>query len=132
MSTYQHSINDAIALAEKKAGIDGWKGYLWEAAKEDSIVKGCVPDGIYSKGPRKGRPRFSKPKTGTDFTVVVTRSELDVEALRYETETGKCWHCRGTTERVIGWSREHGARTKPCERCNASGNAPAESNPASR
>lgn len=117
------SISDCMEAAEAKVGIDGWKAYRWEDCDGDSIVTGDVPDGVYRSGPRKGRPRFKGPGR----RVIVTKAELQAKAAVYETETGKCWDCKGTGQVWAGWSKADGTRYRDCPRCNATGNAPTES-----
>lgn len=121
---YRFSMQDAIDVAAKKVGIDGWEGYAWEAADGGSIVRGCVPDGVYSKGPRKGQPKFSNPVCGTEKTVVVALEELASAAAHHERSTGECWDCKGTGQTWAGWSAADGNRYKTCSRCGGSGSAP--------
>jgi hypothetical protein len=116
---YKFSIKDAMEAAEVKAGIEGWKAYKWENCDGDSIVTGSVPDGVYSKGPRKGDPRF----TGTGKRVIISKVELETMAVAYEAETGKCWNCRGTGKTWAGWCRHKGTSYRECERCNGTGDA---------
>ena len=59
--------------------------------------------------------------------VIVTKAELQAKAAVYETETGKCWDCKGTGQVWAGWSKADGTRYRDCPRCNATGNAPTES-----
>lgn len=124
MGAYLHSINDAMNIAELKAGIDGWKAYHWTAATGGSLIEGCVPDGVYLRGPRKGLPRFSRPKEGTKKMVVITELEMDLAAREYEAATGSCYECKGTQKVICGWNRETGHRYEPCARCESTGKAP--------
>lgn len=114
---YQVSIADVIEVAETKANMDGWQGYQWQAMDGGSTVKGCVPDGVYSRGPRKGRPRFSRPIAGSVKTVVVSDEEMQRYAADYVARTGNCFECKGSGERFAGWCAEKGGWTKPCDRC---------------
>jgi hypothetical protein len=113
------SINDCMEAAEAKVGIEGWKAYQWEDCDDDSIVTGSVPDGVYSKGPRKGKPRF----VGKGKRVIITRVELEARAIAYEAETGKCWDCKGTGQTWAGWSRTEGTKYRECQRCAGTGEA---------
>ena len=122
---FNHSINDAMKLAAEKIGIPEWQAYRWTLANGGSIVDGCVPDGVYAHGPRKGRPRFSKPKNGTKQAVIVSDSELDQKAAAFEQSERKCWNCKGEGQVCCGWSKESGARYRQCNRCNGTGIAPA-------
>ena len=117
---HNFSIDDIMKAAEVKVAVEGWKAYKWEACDDDSIVTGDIPDGVYRSGPRKGQPRFNKP---LGRRVVITRAELQVTATAYETETGKCWDCKGTGQAWAGWSRIEGAKYQECQRCAGTGEA---------
>jgi hypothetical protein len=121
---YAHSINDAMELAAAKSGLEGWKAYKWEKVHGGDLVTGCVPDGTYAKGPKKGRPRFCRPVAGTRLTVVVTGAELDLHAADYERDEHKCWRCKGSGEEFAGWSRDTGVRRQTCSACKGSGMPP--------
>ncbi len=116
---YSFSIKDAMEAAEVKVGIEGWKAYEWQNCDGDSIVTGSVPDGVYSKGPRKGEPRFKGPGE----RVIVSKVELETMAVAYEAETGKCWDCRGTGKMWAGWNKAEGNSYQECQRCNGTGEA---------
>lgn len=102
----------------RKVGIPGWEAYIWERVGNtyDVICTGCVPNGVYSKGPRKGRPRY---KDGTqDGKYVLTSAEVEAERIRWESETGKCGECYGRGEVLAGWNKDEGKRYRPCPKCN--------------
>lgn len=122
------SINDAMNVAAKKAGIDGWQAYRWRALdngpRSDSLVIGCVPDGFYTRGDRKGRPRFSKPKPGTVRELAVTHAELISYAETYVRETGRCWDCKGEGRTLAGAGLQDDGSIyrnyRTCTRCGGS------------
>jgi hypothetical protein len=116
---YMFSLNDILSLAETKSGIPGWKATKWQAAGQDSIVSGSVPVGTYSRGSRKGEPKFTGPRT----MVAVTRAEKEAAAIAYEAETGHCWNCKGTGQVVHKISVTEGTTYRPCARCGGSGEA---------
>ena len=120
---YRFTMQDAFDVAAEKVGIEGWEGYELGIFEGGCTVKGCAPDGVYSRGPRKGQPRMSKPVAGTKKTVVVSDEDLRQHAIDYEARTGLCFECKGAGEVASGWSAEHGVRMKPCGRCEASGRA---------
>lgn len=128
---FRFSILDAQRLAERKVGIPDWKAYRWRRMDEgagpvfDSLVIGCVPNGAYSRGPRKGLPRFTPGVKGTRREVVVSASELIEQARIYVRDTGNCWDCKGSGQEYYGWSKATGARYRQCERCGGSGKDPA-------
>ena len=121
---YTHSINDVMEFAAIKTGIDGWRAYKWERMCGGDLVTGCAPDGEYKSGPRKGRPRFSKPLPGTRQQVPVTNAELNAHAARYEREECKCWSCKGSGEEFAGWSKDAGTRKRTCQSCGGTGAPP--------
>jgi hypothetical protein len=114
---HMFSLNDIMSLAEIKSGIPGWKAFQWQAAGSDSIVTGSVPVGAYSRGPRKGQPKFKGPGT----MVVVTRAEKMAAATAYEAEAGHCWNCKGTGQVVRSISVAEGTTYRSCTRCGGSG-----------
>jgi hypothetical protein len=122
---FRFSIGDAMKLAERKANIAGWKAYRWRALDDDptsfdSLVTGCVPDGVHSRGKHKGLPRFSKPKPGTVREIAVTTAELTAQAKQYALNTLQCWDCKGQGKTVIAHSARTGATYGTCPRCNGS------------
>ena len=119
-----HSISDVIDLAERKSGIEGWRGYRWTAADGGgSIVRGCVPSGMYSRGPRKGLPKFRPAVPNTERTVVVTDDEMQAVAVEYE-RGGKCWHCKGTGKTLSRVHVTEGTTYRDCRRCGGTGLPP--------
>jgi hypothetical protein len=122
MAGYLHSIQSMATLASEKLEIDGWKAYSFASDDADGMtLTGCVPDGEYSRGPRKGTPRYGNPIPGTKKTIVLSRSELDAFAQRKEEATGDCYNCDGTGKTWAGWSKDAGTKFRDCSRCNATG-----------
>lgn len=120
----KHSIGDIMDFAATRVDIAGWQVYSWESLDGGSLVTGCVPAGIYVRGPRKGQPRFSHPDCKERRKVVVSSSEMDLAAESYETETGKCWNCKGGGKVFKSWSVDEGVSHRVCDRCNGTGEAP--------
>jgi hypothetical protein len=118
---YRYSIHDAMEVAAKKVGIEGWRGYEWENVAGGQIVRGCVPDGLYTKGHRKGQFRFNKPIIGSDKIVLITSDDLHNFAVQYEKETYQCWDCKGSGHEFVGWSKDEGLKVRDCVRCNGTG-----------
>lgn len=114
------TIKDVTNLAIKKAGIEGWMWYQWRSLENDEahVVTGNVPYGVYERGEKKGRPRFSHPKSTHLKEVLVTKQELIHEALSYIERTGRCWNCKGSGQVWTGWSKANGSRFKPCPDCD--------------
>lgn len=121
---YRHTIKDVMQVASQKATVPGWVGDQWQAARAASIVTGGVPDGVYSRGPRKGQPRLNKWIPGTKEKIVVTDAEMNAYAMVYESDHGKCYNCKGTGQEYYGWSRKTGNMLRTCTRCGGSGQAP--------
>jgi DnaJ-class molecular chaperone len=119
--SFNFSVNDIMRFAESKSAIDGWQAYRWEQMKGGYLVKGCVPDGVYRSGRRKGRPRFKNPVKGTELSIVVSDADMKTEAEIYEETTGNCWDCKGKGEVFQSWHHIDGTKYKPCQRCNATG-----------
>lgn len=107
------------AVANRKLGdVPGFKWHTWECIGPDAIqFTGAVVVGTIEKGPREGRPKFSKDTR----CVVVTESEEITEYLRYEAETGKCGDCRGSGQVFASWHHIDGARYRECRKCHGSG-----------
>jgi hypothetical protein len=124
--SYKFSMQDAFDFASKKIAIDGWNSYAIEVMDGGYLVTGCVPDGVYSRGRRKGEPRYSKHMDGTNRKVVVSFSELVGAAMEREASTGNCWNCGGKGKVVVSWDHLSGVGYKPCKRCGGSGLAPGE------
>lgn len=89
--------------------------------KDGSLVTGCVPDGVISRGPRKGEPRLNKPVPGATQKIFVSTEELLGFASRYEADTGNCFHCKGEGSEVVAWSEAEGIQKAACDRCSSTG-----------
>lgn len=107
-------------------GIPGWKGYRFTWLDDNDLlhVEGCVPAGVYTRGPRKGQPRYRHPDAvGTRLTITWTRAELEAKATSWEHVTGQCRACVGVGQvyfRRVGEQTEY----RPCARCGGTGKAP--------
>lgn len=71
------SIADFEESASRKVGIKGWVPFAYEVVGDGMIIDGCVPDGVYSRGTRKGKPRLGHPVIGTLRRVLVTLADLE-------------------------------------------------------
>ena len=120
---YQFSIKDICEIAAASVGIPGWRWIRWQKMDAGgSLVTGYVPQ-TYKRGPKKGEPRLGAPTPGTERKVVVSDADMDAAAAKYEAETGLCWHCKGTGQVAVGWSRAEGIRYETCRRCAGTGKA---------
>lgn len=129
---YRFSMRDHMDTAAAMVALEGWEAYRWEVCEGGALVNGCVPSGVYTRGPNKGHPKFRQATPGTERRVVVADAHMADVATRYEA-TGKCWNCKGSGQAWNGWSRETGVRYCTCPRCNGtalppppSGAAPVE------
>jgi len=119
----EFTLREVMDRAAEKAGIEGWQGYRWQASEgDDSIITGCVPSGVISRGPRKGRPKFRPPQPGTERIVVVSKAEMLALAAEFE-RSGTCWDCKGSGE-VVASSGINFRNFRPCKRCAATGRTP--------
>lgn len=106
--------------ARRKAGAgEEWKAFRFEAVTGGYIVVGAIPVGVYSRGPRKGKPKWN----GTGTKIVVSDADVKAEADKYVLDTGNCPDCLGTREELQSWSATHGTKTQPCSVCAGSGRA---------
>jgi hypothetical protein len=71
---------DFFALAARRVHDlpDEWKPCIYEAIAGGILLHGSVPTGIYSRGPRKGTPKW--PPKRDLLRVILTR--LDVDAAK--------------------------------------------------
>jgi hypothetical protein len=88
-------------------------------------IKGAVPIGTISRGPRKGSPKW--PKESQRY--FVKWDDFEKLKLDWELETGKCYVCDGTGQELIGSSVSEGDRYRQCKRCGGSGRTPQQPQP---
>lgn len=118
-------INFWEVAARKKLRVgDDWQMYRWERVNDrkdsDVIVTGAVPIGAYTRGPRKGSPKWN---TKLGERVTVSDRDFAESQREYEAATGNCRNCYGTGQQWCGWSADTGAKHRPCARCNETGRA---------
>jgi len=83
-------------------------------------LRGAVPIGTYSRGPRKGQPKF--PPLGQLQRVVITAHEVRQARIEWENEMGLCSYCGGSGQQVksVGIN---GTTYQDCVACKATGQA---------
>ena len=81
-------------------------------------LRGAVPVGTYSRGPRKGRLKF--PPLGQLQLVVITKEELLQAKIEWEHNTGSCSDCGGSGQQVQSVSTS-GTTYRDCSTCGGSG-----------
>lgn len=114
MSTELPSHMDVVAM--RKAGIEGWSPFKYQLIGDDSVITGGIPR-IITRGPRKGRKTWD----GEGTSVVVTRAEVEAEAQRFASETGKCSRCYGKGEVFHSWHHKEGTTYRQCSSCAGTG-----------
>lgn len=107
------------AARKKLKASEEWRWFRCEAISGGFLIEGQVPSGTYSRGPRKGRPKFKPPGE----RVVVSEAEVEAEKGLYVRTTGNCPNCFGAKELAIGWSVDTGTRMGPCRECDGTGKA---------
>ena len=105
-------------VARRKLGNpENFEFYHWRAFGDGNgravMLTGCVVTSVYSKGPRKGQPKYD----GAPMTAYVTSDEEAEERTRWAAETGKCPECYGLGHCVTGWKRDVGTTWKTCRAC---------------
>lgn len=117
------SPNFTEIIARRKLGVgDEWRCAKWTRVGRtpDLVVTLGIPR-ILTRGPHKGSPSYS----GSPFKeCVVTDQEDRAERAAFERNSGKCVLCGGDGQQFTQWSRAHGNKFSPCQRCNATGAAP--------
>ena len=80
---------------------------------------GAVPVGTFSRGSRKGRPKF--PPKNQLQRVVITAAEKKQAQMEWENTTGLCSCCGGSGKQVKSISITEGATYRDCVACNGTG-----------
>lgn len=83
-------------------------------------LRGAVPIGTYSRGPRKGQPKW--PPLGQLQRVVITADQVKQARIWWENETGLCSHCGGSGQQVASVGT-NGTTYRSCIHCNGTGTA---------
>lgn len=82
---------DAVSvLISADIGLPGWRGYRYTWIDNTDLleIKGCIPAGVYTRGPRKGQVRWRHPSNAhTQCTVTMSRSEIDRRLAAMEAKT---------------------------------------------
>ena len=101
---------------------DDWQPRIYECLDRDLgfVLTGSVPIGTYSRGPRKGRPKW--PPLRQLPRVVITTEEVRQARIHWEHATGMCSHCGGSGQQVksVGIG---GTTYRVCRICQGSGTA---------
>ena len=112
----------AIAARHVHGLPNDWRPQIYSALDRclGYELRGSVPIGTYSRGPRKGRPKW--PRLAQLQRVVITMDEVRQARIRWENETGLCSHCGGSGQQVksIGIS---GTTYRECIACDGTGKA---------
>lgn len=101
-----------------------WRLYRWEVKGAGVLVEGAVPLGIFKRGPRKGQPKWRPCEK--EAAIVILNKQRIAWLTEWESKTGKCSECAGTTQEWAGWDHKTGVSYRPCTRCDATGIAPSD------
>jgi hypothetical protein len=118
-------------LIAEHLGIPGWRGYRFTWLDDHDLlqVEGCLPAGVYARGPRKGQPRYRHPDSvGTRLTITWTRAEIEARATAWEATTGQCRECVGKGKVITQYFPTEIVRCL-CPRCGGTGQAPTKEAP---
>lgn len=92
-----HRFRDEIA--RRKAGLEGWLPYLFEAVGDDVVLlTGCMPT-ILARGARRGEQSWDT-KNNKPVRVAVVSTEIVAAARAFVDETGFCARCLGSRRTV--------------------------------
>lgn len=109
----------SVGRRKVKAGpVVKWFHFEIVGDSHDLMLIGCVVDGVYVRGPCKGRPKYDGPPR----TAFVAFTEAVAEFERYERDTGRCGTCMGTGE-LFASSGPSGTKYRACHRCAGTGSA---------
>lgn len=119
------SIPDIHTLAARRVHNlpDNWQPRIYESLDRGLgfVLRGSVPIGTYSRGPRKGRPKW--PPLGQLQRVVITADEVRQEQILWEHETGLCCLCGGSGQTVRSVGVQNGITYQKCIECEGAGTA---------
>lgn len=101
------------AVWRKIGEIEGWEMCIMEAVTGGVLITGGVPKVV--KGKKKWPPKKLMER------VLLTRTDVEVEQVRYETETGNCHVCYGTGQETAGWHHIDGPKLRECPKCKGTG-----------
>jgi len=101
---------------------DEWKPQIYGCLDRDLgfYLRGAVPIGTYSRGPRKGKPKF--PPLSQLLRVVITAEEVRQTRIEWEDETGLCSYCGGSGQQVKSVGID-GTTYCECGSCKGTGQA---------
>ncbi len=105
------------AMSKIKNCPENWYWCRWEALDGGTVVTGSEST-ISKSGKRTWKGKDERQK------VIITDADVQDQKDKYESETGNCWKCCGTSEEWAGWNHETGDSWKPCKRCDATGKRP--------
>ncbi len=102
---------------------DDWQPMIYKALDRGLGValRGAAPIGTYSRGPRKGRPKW--PPLKQLQRVVITVDEVRQERIHWEHETGLCSYCGGSGQQLKSININGPTTYRKCRICEGTGAA---------
>lgn len=88
------------------------------------LIKGAVCTATYARGKHKGQINWTKRDLATEQELFASHAQLDAVRDQWERDNGKCATCGGDGQEAAGWSKDAGAKYRPCTRCKATGMPP--------
>lgn len=119
------SAPDIHAIAARRVhGLPAdWEPQIYACFDRDLgfYLRGAVPIGTYSRGPRKGQPKW--PPLSQQQRVVITADEVKQARIWWENETGLCSHCGGSGQQVKSIKINGTTTYRECVNCDGTGTA---------
>jgi hypothetical protein len=112
---------DILAIAARRiCGLSPeWEPRIYRSLDSCGVeLIGAKPIGEYTRGPKKGQPKF--PPRKDLRSVFLPRDQISQTRQQWEQETGLCSHCGGSGQ-TIRIASIHGNTYKPCDRCKGTG-----------
>lgn len=87
----------------------------------DALKYGVADVPLYVKGPKAGKPNYSRCTNRQERTVLWADATAWADA--WSERTGLCKSCAGSGEEFKSWSADHGTVMVDCRECSGTGSA---------
>lgn len=125
----KHSDFVEMAARRKAGASPTWHISHQRFAIGGTVVTGAEYPETITRGPNKGRHKWSSRVAGSESLVVVTDEDIQAEKAAWEGVYGRCCDCFGSGRQPVGYSTEKGPKLRACQRCGGSGKAPGSTTP---